>query len=165
MDHAGRLKAVQSATGISDEQVSQLQEMKGIPFDLADRLVENVVSTISIPIGMTLVFARNSAAWCEPNLTYTQSCNHPDNYKIKEYLMFIRPINNNDVYFIGIATNMIVDGQERLITMATEESSVVAAVCNTAKQCRESGGFVCSTSGPNMIAQVCGSTCIVLPIL
>jgi hydroxymethylglutaryl-CoA reductase len=38
--------------------------------------------------------------------------------------------------------------------MATEESSVVAAVCNSARQCRPSGGFVCSTSGPNMIAQI-----------
>lgn len=38
--------------------------------------------------------------------------------------------------------------------MATEESSVVAAVCNTAKQCRDTGGFHCSTSGPLMIAQI-----------
>lgn len=45
------------------------------------------------------------------------------------------------------ATNMIIDDRERLVTMATEESSVVAAVCNTAKQCRNTGGFRCSTTG------------------
>lgn len=49
---------------------------------------------------------------------------------------------------------MVIDGTDRLVTMATEESSVVAAVCNTARQCRGTGGFICSTSGPNMIAQV-----------
>jgi hydroxymethylglutaryl-CoA reductase len=41
---------------------------------------------------------------------------------------------------VGVATNVIVDGTERLVAMATEESSVVAAVCNTAKQCRDTGG-------------------------
>ena len=55
---------------------------------------------------------------------------------------------------VGIATNMIVDGRDRLIPMATEESSVIAAVGNTARQCRDSGGFVTSISGTEMIAQV-----------
>lgn len=55
---------------------------------------------------------------------------------------------------LGIATNMIVDGEDVLIPMATEESSVVAAVCNAARQCRDSGGFFTSLSGSLMIAQV-----------
>lgn len=55
---------------------------------------------------------------------------------------------------LGIATNMIINGEERLIPMATEESSVVAAVCNAAKQCRSSGGFHASVSGNIMIAQI-----------
>jgi hydroxymethylglutaryl-CoA reductase len=38
--------------------------------------------------------------------------------------------------------------------MATEESSVVAAVCNSARQCYENGGFITSVSGNLMIAQV-----------
>ncbi|MGK0525157.1 MAG: hydroxymethylglutaryl-CoA reductase [Pseudomonadales bacterium] len=55
---------------------------------------------------------------------------------------------------IGVATNMVVDQQDTLIPMATEESSVVAAVCNAARQCRDSGGFITSMSGSLMIAQV-----------
>lgn len=55
---------------------------------------------------------------------------------------------------VGIATNMKVDGRDRLIPMATEESSVVAAVCNAARQCYDSGGFVTSMSGTEMIAQI-----------
>lgn len=55
---------------------------------------------------------------------------------------------------LGVATNMIVDGEDVLIPMATEESSVVAAVCNAARQCRDSGGFITSLSGSLMIAQV-----------
>lgn len=55
---------------------------------------------------------------------------------------------------VGIATNMKVNGRDRLIPMATEESSVVAAVCNAARQCYDTGGFVTSMSGTEMIAQI-----------
>jgi hydroxymethylglutaryl-CoA reductase len=55
---------------------------------------------------------------------------------------------------VGIATNMKIDGRDRLIPMATEESSVVAAVCNAARQCYDSGGFISSMSGTDMIAQI-----------
>lgn len=59
---------------------------------------------------------------------------------------------------LGLATNMIVDGDEMLVPMATEESSVIAAVCNSARRCRENGGFHTSYSGSLTIAQVqlCG---------
>jgi len=55
---------------------------------------------------------------------------------------------------VGIATNMKIDGRDRLIPMATEESSVVAAVCNAARQCYDNGGFITSMSGSLMIAQI-----------
>lgn len=55
---------------------------------------------------------------------------------------------------VGVATNMKIDGRDRLIPMATEESSVVAAVCNAARQSYEAGGFVTSMSGTLMIAQI-----------
>lgn len=55
---------------------------------------------------------------------------------------------------LGIATNLIVDGRDVLVPMATEESSVIAAVCNASKQCRETGGISASWTGPQMIAQI-----------
>ncbi len=55
---------------------------------------------------------------------------------------------------VGIATNVKVDGRDVLVPMATEESSVIAAVCNSARQCYDSGGFATSVSGTLMIAQV-----------
>lgn len=55
---------------------------------------------------------------------------------------------------VGIATNIKVDGRDVLVPMATEESSVIAAVGNAARQCYENGGFVTSTSGTMMIAQI-----------
>lgn len=54
---------------------------------------------------------------------------------------------------VGLATNMRIDGHDMLIPMATEESSVIAAVGNAARQCRDTGGFFTSISGTEMIAQ------------
>lgn len=55
---------------------------------------------------------------------------------------------------VGIATNMRIDGKDVLVPMATEESSVVAAVCNAARQAYDNGGFITSMSGAEMIAQI-----------
>ena len=83
---------------------AQLGKAGNIDPHLADHMIENAISTISIPV--------------------------------------------------GIATNVKVDGRDVLVPMATEESSVVAAVCNSARQCYDAGGFITSMSGTNMIAQI-----------
>src|SRR5690625_5976358 len=99
-----RLQKVVEFCDLSTDSQRQLQCASNIPDELADRLIENVITTISIPI--------------------------------------------------GVATNMKVDGEDVLVPMATEESSVVAAVCSAARQCYDSGGFQTSTSGSLMIAQI-----------
>ncbi len=55
---------------------------------------------------------------------------------------------------LGIATNLIVDDVDVLVPMASEESSVVAAVCNGALACRETGGVTTNADAPEMIAQI-----------
>lgn len=55
---------------------------------------------------------------------------------------------------IGVATNFTIDGQDRLIPMATEEPSVVAAASNAARMARVHGGFTTSYTGDVMIAQI-----------
>lgn len=55
---------------------------------------------------------------------------------------------------VGVATNFTVNGVDRLIPMATEEPSVVAAASNAARMAREHGGFHTSNTGPVMAAQI-----------
>ncbi|MCI2399195.1 hydroxymethylglutaryl-CoA reductase, degradative [Aliiroseovarius subalbicans] len=55
---------------------------------------------------------------------------------------------------LGVATNLIVDGEDVLVPMASEESSVIAAVCNGALACRDTGGVRTQADAPCMIAQV-----------
>ncbi len=55
---------------------------------------------------------------------------------------------------LGIATNFVIDGREVLVPMATEEPSVIAAASNGARMARGSGGFLTSSTGPVMRAQI-----------
>ena len=55
---------------------------------------------------------------------------------------------------MGIATNLIVNGKEYLVPMATEEPSVIAAASNASKLVRSKGGVFASNSGPYMFAQM-----------
>ncbi|MGB3864803.1 MAG: hydroxymethylglutaryl-CoA reductase, degradative [Xanthobacteraceae bacterium] len=100
---AERLDLVAAFAGLDQEAVDHLADMGNLPPQLADRMIENVIATMNVPI--------------------------------------------------GIATNLRIDGEDMLVPMATEESSVVAAVCNAGRQNYERG-FTTSVSGTLMIAQV-----------
>lgn len=57
-------------------------------------------------------------------------------------------------YPLAVATNFVVDGVERLVPMAVEEASVVAAASNGAKAAREQGGFTTAADEQLMIGQI-----------
>jgi hydroxymethylglutaryl-CoA reductase len=99
-----RIELIASFAGLDQAHRDQLLAPSNIGAHLADHMIENMVTTIAIPV--------------------------------------------------GIATNLKVDGRDVLVPMATEESSVIAAVGNSARQCYESGGFETSISGAEMIAQI-----------
>ena len=97
-----RLAVVQDQAGLTDDEVSAL----GMPLALesANRMIENAVGTISIPL--------------------------------------------------GIATNFVINGQERLVPMAIEEPSVIAAASKAAKIARSKGGFLVEAGESLMIGQI-----------
>ncbi|HET6398421.1 MAG TPA: hydroxymethylglutaryl-CoA reductase, degradative [Candidatus Thermoplasmatota archaeon] len=55
---------------------------------------------------------------------------------------------------LGFAVGFLVDGVERVVPMAVEESSVVAAASHGAKLARAGGGFTTTSMDPVTIAQV-----------
>lgn len=55
---------------------------------------------------------------------------------------------------LGVATNFTINGTDRLIPMAVEEPSVIAAASYMARIARDCGGFHASTTDPVMRAQV-----------
>ncbi len=55
---------------------------------------------------------------------------------------------------LGIALNFMVNGRDVLVPMVIEEPSVVAGASFMAKLARKGGGFVASTTPPEMIGQI-----------
>ncbi len=55
---------------------------------------------------------------------------------------------------LGVATNFRIDGRDFVIPMAVEETSIVAAVCKTAKWIRESGSITTEVVGNEIIGQI-----------
>ncbi|MBM3887393.1 hydroxymethylglutaryl-CoA reductase, degradative [Candidatus Dependentiae bacterium] len=99
-----RLQILKEQAGLSDEEIHILKLHAAASFGAVDRMIENVVSVMFLPLGM--------------------------------------------------ATNFLINGEEYIIPMAVEESSVVAAACNAAKLARYSGGFTVKSSKPIMIGQI-----------
>jgi hydroxymethylglutaryl-CoA reductase len=55
---------------------------------------------------------------------------------------------------LGIALNFVINGRDVLIPMVVEEPSIVAGASYMAKLARIGGGFVASTTAPEMIGQI-----------
>jgi hydroxymethylglutaryl-CoA reductase len=104
LDPETRFNTVVETSGLPADQLRALRETDPGMGAIADRMIENAVGTIAIPL--------------------------------------------------GIAANFLVDGVDRLVPMATEEPSVIAAASNAALVARERGGFHTSADAPVMIAQV-----------
>lgn len=101
---ADRVKIVAEASGLSVADLAQIAEPDPAFLGLAEHMIENVIGTMPIPV--------------------------------------------------GVAANFTINGHDRLIPMATEEPSVVAAASNMASVARLKGGFHTSSDEPIMISQV-----------
>ncbi len=55
---------------------------------------------------------------------------------------------------LGLGLNFVVNGADRLIPMAVEEPSVIAAASNGARMVREGGGFIAAADESIMTAQI-----------
>ena len=60
LDINGRLKKLMQVSGLSDEDIQILNNRDSLSIDQADHMVENVVGTFSLPLGIALNFVVNS---------------------------------------------------------------------------------------------------------
>ncbi len=102
MGREERLEFLSGSVGLTDEETASFGQP--LAFESANRMVENAVGIMSIPL--------------------------------------------------GIATNFVINGVERLVPMAIEEPSVIAAASKAAKIAKAKGGFVAEADESLMIGQV-----------
>ncbi|MDA4117324.1 MAG: hydroxymethylglutaryl-CoA reductase, degradative [Thaumarchaeota archaeon] len=63
---AERAQLLQKLTGLSDEEVKTLQDTGGLPSEVADKMIENVVGGITLPLGMAMNFLINGKDYIVP---------------------------------------------------------------------------------------------------
>lgn len=102
LDAHERRRLVAELAGLSENEVATFEG--GLTLEHADRMIENAIGTIGVPL--------------------------------------------------GVATNFLVDGVDRLVPMAVEEPSVVAAASNAARLARAEGGFRTFAHEQLMIGQI-----------
>jgi len=61
-----RMKVVQKLTGITDEEAKTLANTGGLPPEVADRMIENVVGGMTIPLGIAVNFLINGKDYLIP---------------------------------------------------------------------------------------------------
>jgi hydroxymethylglutaryl-CoA reductase len=93
---------------------------------------------------------QNPAQAQEVLATYT----HPDAKRQNLHDDFIENAVANFYLPIGVAPNVVINGDVRTIPMAIEESSVVAAAANAAKFWASKGGFKARILGTEKVGQV-----------
>jgi len=95
---------IKEYAGLTDEEANLLRQSGALELDTANRMIENVIGIMPVPI--------------------------------------------------GVAVNFLVNGKDRLVPMAIEEPSVVAAASNAARMARANGGFQTVSTDPIMIGQI-----------
>ncbi len=99
-----RFEYVKKWAQLTDEEARLVHDAGALKFENANRMTENAIGTLPIPL--------------------------------------------------GVAANFLIDGKDRLIPMAIEEPSVVAAASNGARMARVRGGFTTGTTTPLMLGQI-----------
>jgi len=61
-----RVQIVKEFAGLTDEEIDVLQSTGSLPLDLADRMIENVVGAIPVPLGIAVNFLINSRDYLIP---------------------------------------------------------------------------------------------------
>lgn len=88
----------------------------------------------------------------ESQATHLQAATAPQLVTIAESL--IENVIGCYALPLGVATNFCIDGQDRLIPLAVEETSIIAALCRTAKWVREHGSITTTVLGEQVIGQI-----------
>ncbi|MGQ9718504.1 MAG: hydroxymethylglutaryl-CoA reductase, degradative [Nitrososphaerales archaeon] len=61
-----RVKMVKEFAGLSDDEVNLVQSMRGLKIDLANKMVENVIGAMPIPLGVAVNFLINGKDYLIP---------------------------------------------------------------------------------------------------
>jgi hydroxymethylglutaryl-CoA reductase len=140
-----RLEFVKEFAGLTDDECALLQNTGSLPLDLADRMIENVVGAIPIPLGIAVNFLINKRDYLVPMAIEEPSVVAAASYAAKMardgggfYASSTPPIMIGQVQAVGIkdpyaARLRIIQAKEEILKKANDQDPVLVSVGGGAK--------------------------------
>jgi hydroxymethylglutaryl-CoA reductase len=140
-----RLAFVKEFADLSDEECALLQNTGALPLDLADRMIENVVGSIPIPLGIGVNFLINKRDYLIPMAIEEPSVVAAASYAAKMvregggfYTSSTPPVMIGQIQVVGIedaeaAKVRVLKAKMEILKKANEQDPVLASVGGGAK--------------------------------
>jgi hydroxymethylglutaryl-CoA reductase len=159
-----RLAFVKEFAALSEEEIALLRKTGSLPFDLADRMIENVVSTLPIPLGIGVNFLINDRDYLIPMAIEEPSVVAAASYAAKMvrdgggfHASSTAPIMIGQVQIVGVkdphaAKMKIIQAKEEILKKANEQDPVLVSAGGGARDI--DAKVIDTTQGPMLIAEL-----------
>jgi hydroxymethylglutaryl-CoA reductase len=159
-----RLQAVKEFANLTDEECAQLQSVGSLPLDLADRMIENVVGTIPVPLGIGVNFLINNRDYLIPMAIEEPSVVAAASYAAKMvrdgggfHTSSTLPIMVGQIQVVGVkdpyaAKMRVIQAKEEVLKKANEQDPVLVSAGGGARDL--DAKVINTTQGPMLIAEL-----------
>ena len=159
-----RLQFVKEFANLTDEEAAQLQNTGSLPLDLADRMIENVVGAIPMPLGIGVNFLINDRDYLIPMAIEEPSVVAAASYSAKMVrdgggfrTSSTQPIMIGQIQLVGVkdpyaAKMRVIQSKEEILKKANEQDPVLVSAGGGAKDL--DAKIINTTQGPMLIAEM-----------
>jgi hydroxymethylglutaryl-CoA reductase len=159
-----RLRFVKNSAGLTDEECSLLQDTGSLSLDLADRMIENVVGVIPIPLGIGVNFLINKRDYLIPMAIEEPSVVAAASYAAKmtrdgggfhtssTLPIMIGQIQAVDIKDPNAAKLRIIQAKEEILKKANDQDPLLVSVGGGAKDL--DAKIIHTTQGPMLITEL-----------
>jgi len=159
-----RLAFVKEFAGLTDEECALLQNTGGLPLDLADRMIENVVGAFPVPLGIAVNFLINGRDYLIPMAIEEPSVVAAASYAAKMvregggfYTSSTPPIMIGQVQVVGVkdpyaARLRVLQAKEEILKKANDQDPVLVSVGGGSKDL--DAKVIHTVQGPMVIVEL-----------
>ncbi len=159
-----RIKLVKEFAGLTDEEVELLRAPGSLNLDLAERMIENVVGTFPVPLGIAVNFLINGRDYLIPMAIEEPSVVAAASYAAKMarrkggfFTSSTEPIMIGQIQTVNVkdpnkARLAIFDAKEEILKKADEQDPVLVSAGGGAKDLRAK--VIETSRGPMVIAEL-----------
>ncbi len=159
-----RLQFVKEFADLTDEETDLLQKTSSLPLDLADRMIENVIGTIPVPLGIAVNFLINKRDCLIPMAIEEPSVVAAASYAAKMvrqgggfHTSSTPPIMIGQIQAVGIkdpyaAKMRVIRSKEEILKKANDQDPVLVSVGGGAKDL--DAKVIHTTQGPMLITEL-----------